>query len=69
MEWIEVVVGVLLFISPWVLSLAYQGGSAWVAWVPGGVTITVGVWASSLASRRRSASRRIVPAADPRTLS
>lgn len=68
-EWIEVALGILLFLSPWVLTLAYQGGSAWTAWVTGGATSIVGAWAGSLVTGRHSARRRIVPAVDPRTVS
>jgi hypothetical protein len=34
-EWIPVVLGVLLFISPWVLGFTGVGAIAWTAWIVG----------------------------------
>lgn len=45
MEWIEAVLGALLFISPWVAMYATSAGAAWSSWICGGVAIIVGLWA------------------------
>lgn len=36
------VLGVLLFIAPWVMGFADMGGLAWTAWITGVVTFIVG---------------------------
>lgn len=48
MEWMEAVLGALVFISPWVLRFTQIFGEAWTAWIAGGVTIIVSVWGASL---------------------
>jgi UPF0716 family protein affecting phage T7 exclusion len=45
MEWIHVVIGALLVISPWVGSYATQAGVAWTSWICGAVAIVVGALA------------------------
>ena len=45
MEWIHVVIGILLVISPWFGGYATQIGVAWTSWVCGALAIVVGVWA------------------------
>lgn len=42
-EGIQVVLGVLLFISPWVLSFSALSGASWVSWIGGGLTIIAGL--------------------------
>ena len=44
-EGTHIVLGVLLFISPWVMGFADLGGLAWTAWVTGVVAFVVGIWA------------------------
>jgi hypothetical protein len=41
MEWVQGILGVLLFISPWVGAYSSEPGVAWVSWVGGAVTIVV----------------------------
>jgi uncharacterized membrane protein HdeD (DUF308 family) len=48
-EWIEAVLGALLFISPWVLSYTGMYGMAWTAWIVGAVTVIVGIWGARFA--------------------
>lgn len=38
-ETIQAVLGVLLFIAPWVMSFASDSGAAWTSWIAGGLTI------------------------------
>jgi SPW repeat len=44
-EGIEVVLGVLLFISPWVMGYTALTGASWFSWVIGVLTVVVGVTA------------------------
>lgn len=41
-EYVHVVLGVLLFISPWVLAYSTLDGASWVSWVAGVLTVAVG---------------------------
>jgi hypothetical protein len=42
LEWAEVVVGVLVFISPWALGFANASNMAWSAWVGGVLAVLIG---------------------------
>lgn len=48
----HIVLGVLLFIAPWVMGFADLGGLAWTAWVTGIITFLVGIWALPQVSGR-----------------
>lgn len=50
-EWITVVIGVLLFISPWVLGFVGVAALAWTAWVIGVLAVAA---AGSLLMTQRS---------------
>jgi len=41
MEWVQGVLGVLLFIAPWAGHYAAATGAAWFSWICGGVAIVV----------------------------
>jgi uncharacterized membrane protein len=41
-EWAEVVVGVLVFISPWALGFAGMTNMAWSAWIGGILAVLLG---------------------------
>lgn len=43
-EIITIVLGIVLFISPWVLGFATFGSMAWTAWIIGVLFIIAGVW-------------------------
>jgi predicted membrane metal-binding protein len=45
LEGIVALLGVLFFISPWVMSFSSTTGMAWTAWVVGVVTFITGLWA------------------------
>jgi SPW repeat len=45
LEWIEVVVGILMFIAPWVIGFTATMGMAWTAWIVGVVLVVVGLLA------------------------
>jgi uncharacterized membrane protein HdeD (DUF308 family) len=42
-EYVHAVLGVLLFISPWVFGYADMAGAAWTSWVAGVLTVAVGL--------------------------
>lgn len=44
-EWIAVVLGIVLFISPWVFGFATLGAAAWPAWIIGVLFVIVNGWA------------------------
>ncbi|WP_232663034.1 SPW repeat domain-containing protein [Pseudonocardia sp. TRM90224] len=41
-EYVHVVLGVLLFISPWVLGYSAFGGASWTSWIAGVLAVVVG---------------------------
>jgi hypothetical protein len=41
-EGLQIVLGALLFISPWVLGYTSFGGASWTSWIAGGLTLLVG---------------------------
>ena len=47
----HVVLGVLLFIAPWVLGFTELTGMAWTAWIVGAIAIIAGAWAMPLSNR------------------
>lgn len=49
-EWITLVFGVLLFISPWVLSYTAFTGAAWTSWIIGVLTVAAAAAAVPAAS-------------------
>ncbi|HEX4222969.1 MAG TPA: SPW repeat protein [Pseudonocardiaceae bacterium] len=54
-ETIQAVLGVLLFIAPWVMSFASDSGAAWTSWIAGALTIV----ASGLALPAVRSSHRL----------
>jgi cytochrome c biogenesis protein CcdA len=42
-EYVHGLLGVLLFISPWVLGYVEFAGASWVSWVAGVLTVAVGL--------------------------
>jgi len=51
LEWATVVIGVLTFISPWVIGFTATTGMAWTAWIVGVVLVVVGLLALPESSR------------------
>ncbi|MPY80849.1 MAG: hypothetical protein GEV04_20915 [Actinophytocola sp.] len=49
-EWVQVGLGVLAFIAPWVMSYTDMTGAAWASWVIGALTVAVGVAALPVAT-------------------
>lgn len=41
-EWIQMVLGALLFISPWVMSYTDMTAAAWTSWAAGVLTVIAG---------------------------
>ncbi|MDD0857380.1 SPW repeat protein [Arthrobacter alpinus] len=44
-EWVQMVLGALLFVSPWLAGYTTHMGAAWTSWIAGGVALIVGVLA------------------------
>ncbi|WP_447003997.1 SPW repeat protein [Saccharothrix isguenensis] len=49
-EWFQIVLGALLFISPWVIGYSELTGASWVSWVGGVLTAAAGAMALPLAN-------------------
>ena len=49
-EGAQVVLGALLFLSPWVMGYTAFNGAAWTAWIVGVLTIVVGAAAVPVAN-------------------
>jgi len=45
LEGVDIVLGILLFIAPWVMSYTAFGMHSWTSWITGGIAIVVGAWA------------------------
>jgi SPW repeat len=41
-EWLTVLLGVLLFIAPWVLTYTDRVGASWTSWVVGAIAVVLG---------------------------
>ncbi len=48
-EGIQIVLGVLLFLSPWVMGYADLMGASWTAWIGGVLTVVAGAAAMPIA--------------------
>ena len=44
-EWILLLSGALLFISPWIAGYTAHNGATWTSWIAGGVALIVGILA------------------------
>ncbi|AXB48672.1 hypothetical protein A4R43_20570 [Amycolatopsis albispora] len=49
-EGIQIVLGALLFISPWVIGYSGMMGAAWSSWIIGGLTMIAGATALPVAN-------------------
>ncbi|MFC4004737.1 SPW repeat protein [Prauserella oleivorans] len=49
-EGLQVVLGALAFISPWVMTYTGLTGAAWTSWIVGGLTVLVGAAALPVAN-------------------
>ena len=54
-EIVNIILGIWLFISPWVLGFANLVGAAWSAWIIGVITVILAAWA--LAQMRSMGAR------------
>ncbi|GAB3441487.1 SPW repeat protein [Actinophytocola sediminis] len=55
-EGIQIVLGVLMFISPWVLGYTEFGGISWTSWIVGALTVIAGAAALPAAQAAHRAS-------------
>ncbi|QBD81845.1 hypothetical protein EPA93_40080 [Ktedonosporobacter rubrisoli] len=54
-QWINTILGIWVFISPWVLNYTRLAGEAWSAWIIGALTIIFSAWvALQMQSPRRA---------------
>ncbi|PRY34360.1 SPW repeat protein [Umezawaea tangerina] len=53
-EWFQIVLGALLFISPWVIGYSDLTGAAWTSWVAGVLTAAAGAVALPAANAAHS---------------
>jgi uncharacterized membrane protein HdeD (DUF308 family) len=54
-EWATILIGVLLFVAPWVVGYSGLTGAAWTSWLVGAIVVVVGltvVRASNQGSRQ-----------------
>lgn len=49
-EGIQIVLGVLLFVAPWVIGYTSLNGASWTSWVAGALTIIAGAAAMPVAN-------------------
>lgn len=49
-EWVQIGLGVLTFIAPWVMSYTDLDGAAWTSWVAGVLAIAIGLAALPVAT-------------------
>lgn len=54
-EYVHAGLGVLLFVSPWVLDFTALTVMAWTAWIAGAIIVAVGLFAIPVANRAHSA--------------
>ena|SRR5215217_639813 len=53
-EGIQIVLGALLFISPWVMSYSDMSGAAWTSWIIGALAVIAGAAALPIANAEHS---------------
>jgi uncharacterized membrane protein HdeD (DUF308 family) len=53
-EWFQMVLGVLLFISPWVIGYTDLTAAAWTSWIVGVLTVAAGAMALPMANAAHS---------------
>lgn len=44
-EWVQMALGALLFVSPWLAGYTAYNGATWTSWIAGGVALIAGVLA------------------------
>jgi uncharacterized membrane protein HdeD (DUF308 family) len=58
-EGIQIVLGVLMFISPWVMSYTDLNGISWTSWIIGALTVIAGAVALPVAQAARQAGGNV----------
>ena len=53
-EWVQMILGALLFISPWIAGYTGHLGAAWTSWIAGGVSLVVAVLAVQPSMRQHT---------------
>lgn len=57
-EWVQMVFGALLFVSPWIAGYTALNGATWTSWIAGGVALIAGVLALQPSMHERTEGRR-----------
>jgi hypothetical protein len=52
LEWVNVVLAIWLFVSPWVLGFAAFTTAAWTAWIVGVIVFCMALWGGAMAEPR-----------------
>ena len=47
-DWLQLVVGAWVFVSPWILGVAIGSNAAWTAWILGALIVLVALWALAM---------------------
>jgi phosphoglycerol transferase MdoB-like AlkP superfamily enzyme len=47
-DWLALVVGAWVFVSPWIFAVEIGSMAAWTAWVLGGLIVLVALWALAM---------------------
>jgi membrane-bound ClpP family serine protease len=47
-DWVSLVLGVLLFISPWIFGTATNAPGSWNAWIVGVIGVVLALWALAM---------------------
>lgn len=51
-EWVQMVIGVVLFVSPWFASFSGRAGATWTAWIAGVALVVFAIIGMMMARRR-----------------
>ena len=57
-EGIQIVLGALMFLSPWILGYTQYSGASWTAWIIGVLTVVAGAVALPVANAAHSRTAR-----------
>jgi len=47
LEWVNIILGGWLLVSPWIFGFSGNAGAAWSAWLVGGLVLILAAWALS----------------------
>ena len=53
-EWVSLVAGAWLFVSPWILAFGSGSGAAWNAYIVGALVVLFSIWGISAARSKQT---------------